>query len=574
MTSLGARTQHRTGNGAAATALALFGAAFVARMAIWLAFPDPAYPDSFYYVAVARELAAGTGFQVPFLWNFVDVGGHLPAVAALPLPSNAHWMPLASIVQVPFIWILGPTALASSLPFWILGAIAAPLTYLLGRDAGLSDRVSVPAGVLMILPGAAAGYLGQPDNFALYMVLGALSLWACARGLQGDRRAFALGGLAVGLATLSRTDGVLLGVPFALVFAAELGRRWRARRVGDGGGGGGGGDERPRIGWAAALACFGLFLLVVGPWLLRDLAVFGSFSPSSASGRILWLSDYQQLFSASDETTLTTFLAQGPVALLESRVGGFVAALVVIGGTPLLFFLVPLVLWGALRHRTDPSFVPWAIYGATFLLLCGLVFAVHVPHGMALHSGLALIPHAYLLAFVGLEAAVAWVARRRPRWDVPRATRNLTVVVIAASWVFAGVATARLAAEWSAETADRAALLAARPLPPGDRLMSPDPGAFWYRYGIVGVVTPNDPLAVIERVARDYGVRWLVIEREHAVPALRAVLDGSARPAWISAPLATVPAGRTEAEGSTASPRAALYAVCTTPGDTRCSAEQ
>jgi hypothetical protein len=262
------------------------------------------------------------------------------------------------------------------------------------------------------------------------------------------------------------------------------------------------------------------------------------------------------------------------VSLIASRLGGFVAALVVIGGTPLLFFLVPLALWGAWRRRADPSFVPWAIYGATFLLCCGVVFAVHVPYGMALHSGLALIPHAYLLTFMGLEAAVAWVARRRPGWDPPRATRNLTVVVIAAAWVFAGLATVRLATEWNAETTDRAALLAAQPLPPGERLMSPDPGAFWYRYGTVGVVTPNDPLPVIERAARDYDVRWLVIEREHMVPALRPVLDGTARPDWISAPLATVPADPTGTGESDTSARAALYAICTTPGDARCAAER
>ena len=36
------------------------------------------------------------------------------ATAALPIPSNAHWMPLAALVQVPFIWLLGPTALAAA----------------------------------------------------------------------------------------------------------------------------------------------------------------------------------------------------------------------------------------------------------------------------------------------------------------------------------------------------------------------------------------------------------------------------------------------------------------------------
>ena len=59
----------------------------------------------------------------------------------LPIPSNAHWMPLASIVQVPFIWLLGPTAMASALPFALFGALAAPLAWAIGRDAGAPRSV-------------------------------------------------------------------------------------------------------------------------------------------------------------------------------------------------------------------------------------------------------------------------------------------------------------------------------------------------------------------------------------------------------------------------------------------------
>ena len=52
------------------------------------------------------------------------------------------------------------------------------------------------------------------------MLLGALALWLCSKGLRGDRRAFVLGGLVVGVATLARNDWVLLGVPFALGWLA------------------------------------------------------------------------------------------------------------------------------------------------------------------------------------------------------------------------------------------------------------------------------------------------------------------------------------------------------------------
>ena len=85
------------------TAVLLFLLALGVRLALIAAFADPAYPDSFYYVDVARSLAAGRGFSVDFVWIFAEVGGTLPANPVLPIASNGHWMPLASLVQVPFI---------------------------------------------------------------------------------------------------------------------------------------------------------------------------------------------------------------------------------------------------------------------------------------------------------------------------------------------------------------------------------------------------------------------------------------------------------------------------------------
>ncbi|MBA3435002.1 MAG: glycosyltransferase family 39 protein, partial [Chloroflexi bacterium] len=317
--------------------IALFLVALVVRGLTAAAFGDPAYPDSFYYVNLARELAAGNGLQVDYIWNFVEVGGRLPAEGVLPIPSNAHWMPLAALVQVPFIWLLGPTTLASGLPFWLAAALAAPLTWAIGRDAGLSRLTAAAGGLLVAIPGAASPFLAQPDNFGLFMLLGALSLWACARGLQGDRRSFVLGGLLVGLATLSRNDGVLLGVPLALAFLVDLVRRLRRSR---------GRASRTyawRIGWRAAVLCAGAFLLVTAPWWLRQWQEFGTLSPSSASGRILWITEYRELHSVSSETTLESFLDQGPEALLSSRLAGLAAALGIFAAGPLLITMTPFV---------------------------------------------------------------------------------------------------------------------------------------------------------------------------------------------------------------------------------------
>ena len=378
----------------------LFAIALLVRAAVGTAFAGPAYPDSYYYVNVAQALAAGHGFTVDYIWNFVDVGGVLPGHPTLPIPSNAHWMPLAALIQVPFIWALGPTWLASELPMWIVGALAAPLTYWIAREAGVDKRLALCAGLLAAVPGALTPFFGQPDNFGLFMTLGALALWLCAKGLHGNRRAFVLGGLVVGVATLARSDGVLLGVPFALAFAHEL---WsRNRRV---------------IGWSAAIGCVALFALVMAPWLVRQLEVFGSIAPSAANGRILWINTYDQLYSIGAPATPTTLLGGGIGALVASRVGGLLSALGLFAFLPLVVVLVPFALVGTWLRRRDAWFSPFLVYALTLFAASGLLFAVHVPHGTFIHSAVALLPHTFVLVIVGVGGVVQWVARRRP-WDV------------------------------------------------------------------------------------------------------------------------------------------------------------
>jgi len=535
----------------------LFLLALAARALGTALFADPAYPDSFYYVAVARELAAGNGFQVPYLWGFVEVGGRLPDAGVLPIPSNAHWMPLAALVQVPFIWLLGATPIASAMPFWIASAATAPLTWFIARDAGLAPWQAVGAGVMVALPALVSPFLAQPDNFGLFMLLGTLALWLCARGLQGDRRSFALGGVVVGLAFLSRNDGVLLGVPFALAFLGDLLRRPRASR----------------IGWAAALVCAGGFLVMAAPWIARQVEVFGSISPSAASGKILWLREYRELYSISTEATPTSFLAQGIGPLLASRVLGLVNALGLFATQPLLLFLAPLALAGAWLRRRDPAFQPWIVYAVCLFAASGLLFAVHVPNGTFLHSAVALVPYAYIAALVGIEGIVAAVARRRTTWSAPHATRIFTVMAVGAVAVISVVATVVTARGW--QRAQDIAVAVAAPLadvPADERIMSPDAGAFWYLAGRPGIVTPEDPLPVVEDALRRYDVRWLILERQFMTRDLAPVLQGTIRPAWLSAPVVTVTVPGGASVSPSPLPDAALYAVCLTPDDDRCAA--
>jgi hypothetical protein len=538
----------------------LFLIAFVVRAVVGTAFPGPAYPDSYYYSSVAQSLAAGHGFTVDYIWNFVDVGGVLPAAPTLPIPSNAHWMPLAALVQVPFIWLLGPSWIASEVPMWIFGALAAPLTYWIAREAGLTVSMAFCAGVLAAVPGALTPFFGQPDNFGLFMTLGALALWLCARGLSGDRRSFVLGGLVVGLATLARNDAVLLGIPFALAFIREV---WIRR-------------GRPTaISWGAAIGCFALFALVVAPWLYRQLEVFGSIAPSAANGRILWISNYNDLFSVGTPATPANLFAHGIRRLLASRAEGLLAALGLFAFLPLTVVLAPFAVAGAWLRRRDASFSPFFVYAICLFAASGLLFAVHVPHGTFIHSAVALLPHTFVLVLIGVRGVVEWAARRRP-WDVETATRMFAGGAVAVAVIGAVFYSAATIGHWSQvrSTQERLAAAIDAQAAPGDVVMAADPGAINYLTGHPGVVTPFDDLDTVRQAMVDYNVKWLVLERGQIVPALGQYLAGDDRPGWLSSPLAVVPAPPAP-QASTGVvdlgiPQGAVFAVCLTSGDTRC----
>ena len=539
--------------------LGLFALALGVRVLLVLLYPDPAYVDSYYYVNVARSLSSGHGFSVDFIWTFVDVGGHLPVHPVLPIPSNAHWMPLASLVQVPFIILLGATAFASALPFALIGALAAPLTWGFARQAGCRPAVALGGGILAAVPAALTPFMAQPDNFALFQVLVLAALWLGARALRGDARAFAATGILVGLATLARNDGVLVGAALALVWTWSRLRSRRARAAGV--------EAPPPLPVWAAIVAAGLFLAVMAPWEARQLAVFGSLSPSSSTGRILFIRSIDELNSITGTPTLASFLGQGIGPLIASRITGFVQAIVIfcvlVGG----ILLAPFMVAGAWLRRHSADFLPFFLYTGLLFAFSGLVSAVHVPNGTFIHSGAALAPQAYLLALEAVIAFVAWIARHRPSWNAESAGRVFVGGMIGITLIGAVYFTGNVHDTWGHERdLDQAvgAALGAHGAAPDEVVMSLDTGAIKYWTGHPGVVAPNDPISTIESVARAYDARWLYLERSDSVPALGPILDGGGRPGWVGPPVWTE-------TGPTATTDAGLYPICFSTGDPRCT---
>jgi hypothetical protein len=501
--------------------IVLYGLALLVRLALIWDFPDPAYPDSFYYVDVARALHAGQGFWIDLIWIFPEVGGGVPADPTLPIPSNAHWMPLASLVQLPFMAVLGPTAWASALPFALIGALAAPMTWAMAREAGARDLVAIGAGIMVAVPVLSVVYMVQPDNFSLFQPLVLGALWMGSRGLKGSARSFALAGLLAGLATLSRNDGLLVLGALGLAFL------WDRLR-------------RRAIPWSAAVACVGLFVLVMAPWWLRQLAVFGSISPSTASGKVFFIRDIGEWNSISIPATLDHLLGMGIGPFIATRLGGLVAAVMIYTTLVAGFVLAPFMVVGGWARRRSPDFAPFFLYAALLFAFSALVSAVHVPGGTFIHSAVALAPHSYVLALEGIAVAIAWVAARRPAWDATSATAVFSGAAVVFAVGAGAVGSLFVHGAWSESRAKfqqvAAALETARATAE-DRVMSIDAAGTKYWTGRGGVVLVNDPQDVIHDVARAYDIDWLVLDREDSVESMAPVLDGGSRPAWLGDPV-------------------------------------
>jgi hypothetical protein len=546
------------------TPLVLLLLALFVRGALIALYPDAAYPDSSYYVQVARSIAAGNGLNVDFIWIFAEVGARIPDVPTLPIPSNAHWLPLASLLQAPFITILGPTPLASALPGVLIGSLAAPLTWAIARDAGSAPNAARAAGVLIAIPGAVTVFMAQPETFGITMPLVAATLWAASRALRGDGRAFVLAGFLAGLLALTRNDGVLLGGTLGLIWLADRVRQLRARhgarawsRV----------EDRRPITVLAGILALGAFFIAIGPWWARELAIFGSISPTSSSGAALWIRDFREWNSIVANPSLATFLAQGAGPILASRLAGLTSALTIFSILVCSVVLVPFLLLGALTKRRSPAFQPWFVY--TFVVFAGATFLypVHVPGGTFIHTAIGLAPHAMILSIEGVVAFVGLISARRSTWNRDQAGGVFLWGVVALVVGVAVVFGRPVQVGWDAVRQPRLALAAyldEHAVPRDDRILSIDAGGIKYFTGRPGVVTPDDPLEVIESVARAYHTRWLVVERGDAARSLGPVLAGI-RPGWIGAPVFTVPSS----DGGL--PSLALFPVCTSSGDARCA---
>ncbi len=460
----------------------------------------PGIADPNHYYNVGRELAAGNGFQVDYVWEFYN---H-PTVVVHP---EDHWMPLTSALAALPMTVLGPGVQHALLPFILSGALLSVLVYLAARQLGCSTEASLFAAALAaVLPEFVLNSVRTDTTIPNALLVGVHFL-LLAHGLQTGRIWALIGsGLAGGLAYLTRNENVLLLPVFVLVLVAY----WlRARR---------------QTHWRFTPLVPAVGLIVVAPWLARNIALFGKASGVDLD-RMLWWSGVLDQYVYSRPLTPQTFLAsQSIVQIIGKRLFEMAASIKLMYTT--LDVFLPIALAGGMlllliwrdRERLLILAPPLMLLGTVFVF-----YTVLLPFlsqaGSFKKAYLSLVPLLLPVAAYALECAV-------PNQTMRRGVMALATGLMALNAVELVRADIRFTDTYL-ETMQKV-VTAARTLPDtnGDGqiiLMSQDPFMLGF-LGVKSVMIPAEDRETVLKVAQRYHVDYLLMPPDR--PSLDPLYSG------------------------------------------------
>lgn len=466
--------------------LAVMGGLFALALAVRLVFAArlvfPPLDDPAFYVQTARNLAAGRGLVSDVLWNY------FVAFPSVTHPSHEFWMPLATLLMAGTIRVLGNTWFAAQLPGLLAGSLLPVLTYALGRTVWPDQRRRGWAGLaaLLVTPSAILVYQSASgDSAALYAALSTATLLSAARvGTRPTVRGAMVTGVLGGLSYLTRSHGSLLIAAVGLVWLIGLRR-----------------NLKQALGLMGGLLAGAL--IVVGPWWLRNLAVFGAAQPFPLSAAAA-ARDYGEWFNYADLPSFDKLVGGGLAAALGLRVEALWHDL---GVVLLITFPYGVIGLPAALRRREPVFRVFAVYAVGCWLLVSLLFPVPALTGSFYHSAGTFAPWA---ALGGVAVVKALADRPRARlWGAGLAAvlMALTVAQAALAWP----------AVWADSRANQARFAAVTQwlranVPPGEAIITNEAHSLNYAGGFPTLTLPNrEDVVTLRALADRYGARFVVV---------------------------------------------------------------
>lgn len=475
----------------------------------------PGYMDADYYFGGGIQLANGNGFSEPYLWNY------LADPQGLPTPSHAYWMPLASLVAAVGMFLTGQTTFASArIGFILLAALVPPLTSLLAFRLTSNRATSLLSGLLACFSVYYAPFLPVTDNYAIYMLLGILFFFLLPL-LQSPKTnvqlsiTFFLLGLISALMTLARSDG-LLWLGLSLLVAV-----WFSyRRIL---------PQPSSFSFPLLLSHFSRFasyalrfsffvflgyLLLISPWYLRNLNLFGSLMAPGGS-RALWLTHYNDTFLyPASQLTLERWLASGWDAIVLARLDALKLNLLNAFAAQGGIFLFPFILIGLWIFRRDIRVRFAALAWILLLVAMTVVFPFAGLRGAFFHAGAALQPIWWCLAPVGLDAIVA-SARRRNLFDDRAFVIFRSFLIGIAVLMTIAIFVIRVLPGWEREDGHYAVaetLLVQNGASPDAIIIVRNPPGYTIVTGRPAIALPAGGFPALLAVAERYDAQYLVLE--------------------------------------------------------------
>ncbi|MCB2178519.1 hypothetical protein KQH61_03800 [bacterium] len=476
---------------------------------------NPGYMDAYYYFNGGEQIAAGQWQEEMFIWNY------LGDPTGLPVPAFSYWMPLTALFAALGIKLFGgflSAFEAAQLLFVLLAACVPPLTAALAFAITGERKASWISGALAGFSGFYLAFLTTTDSFVLYMLLGGAFFLAVMRLKRW--RGFLLGMLA-GLFHLGRADGLLwLGVAglVGLFDHLEEGEKFSGKQF-----------FGRMLTWdyvRYGLVTVAGYVLVMSPWFLRNLNVFGGIFPPG-SNRALWVLSYNDLFAyPASQLTFARWWEASLGTLLPARWDALVANLQSTIVSMGMFLPGALALFGFWRNR-QRTVVRLGLVGLGVLfVVMTLVFPYSGINGAYFHSGAAFVPLILAMVPDGLDALTKFSLKIFNKWEDRKIRPFYTWLVIGFAILFsiygylgrviglegeAVMAWNEVQTRYEQVDAALEALGAAQ----DDLVLTANPPALAVVTGRPAIEMPNGDTDTLQQIAADYGVRWVLVEPAH-----------------------------------------------------------
>ncbi len=516
---------HKSGNSFRKLLIDLLLVAIVGLLvqAFWASrLSAPTYMDAYYYTTNGHRLAEGNGFSEMIIWQFLD------DPQGLPTPSHTYWMPFPSMMAAGGYLIQDDFG-GAQLLFWLLAGLLPALAYVISHWLTAERWQGWVAAMLVASGGYYVTYMGQPSSFTPFAWAGALTLLAVALasnstaetqhpGSRFKRRyLWAVAGIAVGLAHLTRADGILL---FFIAAAFAIWPMFRRRR-------------QPDLNGWNILRNVGLllggYLLIMAPWYTRNIIATGVPLPVAGTQSI-FLTSYDDLFAYGRTITSHAFFEWGWGNIIQSRLQAAGLGIQTLVAYPGLIFLWPFMLVSSITlvrgERTRKLLAPFFLYTVILYMSTVVLFAFPGMRGSFFHSSIALFPWTTALAAAGIGISVDWVARRLPHWQPARAKKIFSGLFIGVALIMTlYLAQFRLKSDRDASLYN---WIGAQ-VPKNAVVMVGNAPALYYYTGLAAVSVPNEPVNTLLSAADRYGVNYLVLDTNRPFP-LGDLYDGKTKP--------------------------------------------